>query len=304
MINWLVGLIPGLVALSTVVLFARGWSLMRAQGDIALTEDEFGPSGSPTRPAADDGLLTRWSLRLAPVIRSIMPRRALRWLQRQVDLAGRPDGLDVDGLLAQVARWAIIVAPGLFVSILNGSLLMVLLGLAVVIVLPLARLAGTARKRREAIDRDLPDFLDVLAVTVTAGLGFRSALAVVAQRFGGPLGEEIQLCLQQIDNGASVRSAFHAMRTRTDSESVGEFVTAYLQAEELGAPLVDTLDHIADDMRRASAQRMRQKASQVEPRVSLLTTTVMVPGAMILLGVGMYYALGADQLGGLFPGTP
>jgi len=73
------------------------------------------------------------------------------------------------------------------------------------------------------------------------------------------------------------------MRERNTSESIEEFTTAYLQAEELGAPLVDTLNQIATDMRRASAQRYRQKAAAIAPRVTLLTAVVLVPGALVRL---------------------
>lgn len=175
-----------------------------------------------------------------------------------------------------------------------------LMAVLAIIVMPLARLSTLGRKRREQIDRDLPDFLDVLAVTVSAGIGFRQALGVVSTRFGGPLADEIMTTLHQITNGASVRAAFRALRERNSSDAMEEFTTAYLQAEELGAPLVDTLNQIAGDMRRAAAQRNRQKAAQLAPRVTLLTTVVMVPGAMILLIVGLY--IGADLNLGSFDG--
>ena len=125
---------------------------------------------------------------------------------------------------------------------------------------------------------------------------------MVAGRFGGAISEEITTVLHQITNGASVRSAFSAMRDRTRSEAVTEFVTAYLQAEELGAPLADTLNQIASDRRRANAQRMRQKASKIEPRISLIMTMVLIPGALVILVGGMILAMGADKIGGMFGG--
>ena len=81
-----------------------------------------------------------------------------------------------------------------------GGLTMFLLGnnisalIAVVCIplLPFSRLAGHQRRRQEKIAADLPDFLDILSVTVSAGIGFRTALGRVAQRFEGPLREELQ----------------------------------------------------------------------------------------------------------------
>ncbi|MGL4178357.1 MAG: type II secretion system F family protein, partial [Dermatophilaceae bacterium] len=229
--------------------------------------------------------------------RAALPATSVAWLQRQINRAGRPAGTDVDSVLARGVIWLVIVSPAVVIFVLQGRLLPVLLAVAAIVVMPLARLSALGRKRRERIDRDLPDFLDVLAVTVSAGIGFRQALGVVAARFGGPLADEVTTTLQQIGTGASVRSAFRALRERNDSESMEEFTTAYLQAEELGAPLVDTLNQIAADMRRAAAQRHRQKAARIAPRVTLLTTIVMVPGAMILLVVGLY--IGSDlDIGG------
>ena len=72
---------------------------------------------------------------------------------------------------------------------------------------------------------------------------------------------------------------------------------ALLQAEELGTPLTDALDQIAVEMRRATAQRARQQASRTSPRVALVVTIVMVPGALVLLVVSLLLSSGVD-LGG------
>ncbi|MBK8730807.1 MAG: type II secretion system F family protein [Tetrasphaera sp.] len=291
--SWLVGAIPGLVGAIAAYLFLRGYRLLRtdAASDLDLGDVQL-LQGATQQRAKSQGPLSALSFRLAPTLRRALPSRAIAWLQRQVNQAGRPDGLDVDSVLARGVRWLIIVLPATLLFIAQGDLVAVAMALGVILIMPLARLSAAARKRRDQIDRDLPDFLDVLAVTVSAGIGFRQALATVAERFGGPVSEEITTTLHQIANGATVRSAFRSLRSRNSSESMEEFTTAYLQAEELGAPLVDTLNQIAGDMRRAAAQRFRQKAARIAPRVTLLTTVVMVPGAMILLVAGIYVGSG------------
>jgi tight adherence protein C len=160
-----------------------------------------------------------------------------------------------------------------------------------------ARIARLRRLRQEAISETLPDFLDVLAVTVSAGVGFRSALGTVSDRFGGPLGDEVTLALNQIRNGSSVREAFHKLRARNDSEALSQFVGAYMQSEDLGAPLAQTLTRISEDTRRASAQAQRQKAARVAPRVTLVTSMVLVPGALVLLFTGFVLGSGVDFAG-------
>lgn len=299
----LVGAIPGLVALIVILLFFRGYHLMRSDpSQHLLAEDLVLLRAEERKRSQGESAFQRLASALGSKLRAWLPAKAIRWLQRQVDVAGRPNGMSVDVILTNAARWMILLIPIVVLAIVQANIVQVLLAIAVVVILPLARLSGMAHRRREQIDRDLPDFLDVLAVTVSAGVGFRSALDTVAHRFEGPIGEEIMTVLHQINNGATVRSAFTSLRQRVDSEAMDEFVTAYLQSEELGAPLVDTLNQIALDMRKAAAQRMRQLAARIEPRVTMVVTIVMVPGTLILVVGGMYVALGADQLGSVIGG--
>ena len=299
--SWLVGAVPGVVAAVSVYLFLRGYRMMRTDpaSDLDL-EDIALLQGAGQARARSQGPVSALAFRLAPTVRRLLPGSAVAWVQRQIGQAGRPEGVDVDSVIARGVMWMLILSPAIVIFTLQGRVLPILMAAAAVLVMPLARLSAMGRKRREQIDRDLPDFLDVLAVTVSAGISFRQALAVVSERFGGPLSEEVMTTLHQISTGASVRGAFRAMRERNTSDSIEEFTTAYLQAEELGAPLVDTLKQIASDMRRASAQRSRQKAASLAPRVTLLTTVVMVPGAMVLLIAGIY--VGSDLNLGTFDG--
>jgi tight adherence protein C len=296
--------LPGLAMGLAVMLGMAGlWLLQSGRHDVAqwhrMAAKPIGVSGP--RPARS-GLFERLTVGGVPVLRRIVPPRVLVWLQRQIDLAGRPSGIDVDTVLRQAVAWLLIMVPlaALLLAIKYplGAALAVLLAL----LMPVVRLATAARKRQEQIDKDLPDYLDVLAVTVSAGLGFRSALGTVSERFGGPVAEEVTTALHQIANGATVRSAFKALRSRSQSASMEEFVTAYLQAEELGAPLVETLNHIAADMRRASAQRLRQQAARVAPRITLVMTLVMVPATLVLVIGGFVVGLAPD-LGVIFRAT-
>ncbi len=295
--TWLIGAIPGLVAAFAIVLFVRGYRLMTTDAKVDLDDAEaLYLIAEIEERSKQSSLLDRTALRVSPHLRALLPTSAISWLQTQVDMAGREDGLDVDVVLSRVARWIVIIGPLLVIFVIQGEWFFAALCVTVPVILPLAGLSGAAARRRDQIDRDLPDFLDVLAVTVSAGLGFRTALGVVADRFGGPVSSEIRTALNQVSNGATIRSALTGIKDRTRSESVDEFVTAYLQAEELGAPLVDTLNQIALDMRRANAQRLRQQAGRTEPRVSLVMTLVLVPGSLVLLLGGLAVALNVTEL--------
>jgi len=118
---------------------------------------------------------------------------------------------------------------------------------------------------------------------VAAGVGFRSALGRVAEALEGPLSEELMTALRQMELGMSRRQALEGIKDRNTSESLNQFVTALLQAEELGVPLADALGHLAEDMRRSFYQSARRRAAKAAPRVSLIVSTVIVPGAIILI---------------------
>ena len=285
----------GLVLTSLLGLMLVGYRMMRtdatsslAVGDLVLLR------GEQRRAARGFGPLERIAARLVPPLRRTLGPARLESLQRRIDQAGRPEGMTVDSFLRRVLWWAVLVFPLAVVFLLEGNLLG--LGLCVIIpaLLPLSRLAAAQRRRQERLDRDLPDMLDVLAVTVSAGVAFRPALARVGERFAGPLSDEVRLTLGQMANGASVRQAFEELRGRNSSEALAQFVTAFLQSEELGAPLTDALNQIALDMRRESAQRMRRKAARTAPRVTLVTSLVLVPGALILVICGLIVGSDVD----------
>jgi tight adherence protein C len=277
-------LLAGAGLAAAFIVFVLGYRMLRADATQTLAVEDLVLLRAAQRAEAQGmGPLERLAARLVPAVRrSLGPPRISR-LQHRIDEAGRPDGMTVDVFLRRVVMWGLLCLPLALVLLLQGQLVGVLIALLIPLLIPFGKLSGAQRRRREALDRDLPDYLDVLAVTVTAGVAFRPALARVSERFTGPVADEIVLTLGQLGNGASVRQAFGALRERTSSEAMSQFVTAFLQSEELGAPLADTLNQIALDMRRDNAQRMRRKAAQAAPRVTLVTSLVLVPAALVLV---------------------
>ena len=286
---------PALLALAAAAVFVlavtglrmargdvlEGWDV----GDIALLRDE-------AKRRERRGPLDDLARRLAPRLARALGPRTLAGIRRRVELAGRPDGMTVETFLQVVVKYALMFGTVAVAMLLLGNTLSALLSLVAVFIFPFSRLAGHQRRRQERIAADLPDFLDILAVTVSAGIGFRSALGRVAQRFDGPLRDELLQTLHQLDVGVPRRQAFVALRDRCASEPMDAFVSAFLQAEELGAPLAASLTNIAVDMRRDSAQAARRKAARTVPRVTLVVSMVMVPPTLLIIAVGLY--LGSD----------
>ncbi|MCX4813488.1 type II secretion system F family protein [Streptomyces sp. NBC_01239] len=247
-----------------------------------------------TRTGAVDSLVDRLGMRYAPLVLRLMGPKLVAKYRRKIDLAGNPGGLTIDRYAARRAVYGFLGGFGGLVFLVKGNYLLAVILFAFGALWTEVGIWSAIRIRRDVIERTLPDFLDVLAVVVSAGLGFRQALDRVASKYEGPWADELRITLRQMDLGMSRRAAFTELRRRNDSEQVAMFVTALQQGEELGAPIVDTLVALAKDMRRTDAQNARRKAARAVPKATMMITTFMVPATMLLLGAGLLLGSGTD----------
>lgn len=247
-----------------------------------------------TRTGAVDSLVDRLGMRYAPLVLRLMGPKLVARYRRKIDLAGNPGGLTIDRYAARRAVYGFLGGFGGLVFLVKGNYLLAVILFAFGALWTEVGIWSAIRIRRDVIERTLPDFLDVLAVVVSAGLGFRQALDRVASKYEGPWADELRITLRQMDLGMSRRAAFAELRRRNDSEQVAMFVTALQQGEELGAPIVDTLVALAKDMRRTDAQNARRKAARAVPKATMMITTFMVPATMLLLGAGLLLGSGTD----------
>ncbi|WP_329072576.1 DUF5936 domain-containing protein [Streptomyces sp. NBC_01429] len=261
----------------------------RLPGDLAIALEV----GSTRTTAVGSGI-DRLGIRWAPSVLRMMGPKRVDALRRRLDMAGNPGGMTVDRFAARRAVYGALGAGAALAMMARGQTVIALVALAYGLVWPDVIIRAAIRRRKADIERTLPDFLDVLAVVVSAGLGFRQALERVANKYSGPWSDELSVTLRQMDMGVSRREAFDQLRKRNSSEQVSMFVTALQQGEELGAPIVDTLIQIANDMRRADAQNARRSAAQAVPKSTLVVTMVMLPATMILIVLSFYYGSGVD----------
>lgn len=239
-----------------------------------------------TRTTRVGNAVDRLGIRWAPLVLRLMGPTRVSRVRARIDHAGHPYGLTVDRYAARRAVYGALGGLAALVLLQAGNWFAALLMVAYGLGWTDLGIWLAVRKRRDEIERTLPDFLDVLAVVVSAGLGFRQALERVASVYKGPWSDEIRIALRQMDVGVSRRDAFDQLRRRNSSEQVGQFVSALQQGEELGAPIARTLLQIATDMRRTEAQNARRRAARTVPRATGVITTLLVPATMILLMTG------------------
>jgi tight adherence protein C len=281
--------LPGLALMICLAVAARGVLLVRDRGAIALLEEPVAADEGREKPALLGRLIIDINDRLAPRMMGLLGRQRLEAIQLRIDSAGRPGGMTIERYAGRKATlFVLMTGAGLLLFVSTGTLIPLLTLSIYGWIATDISLSGTARRRQKAIDRSLPDFLDVVAISVSAGVSFRPALRRVADSLGGPMGEEATMALRQMELGSSRREAFLALRARNQSQFIAQFVTALLQAEELGVPLAESLVDISREMRREAYQRGRREAARAAPRVSLVVSMLIVPAALILIITALF----------------
>ena len=150
-------------------------------------------------------------------------------------------------------------------------------------VLPGALLDRRARARRERVEDALPDALDLLAVTVEAGLGLYGAIAKVVESTQGPLAEEFALCLAEMRVGESSSGALKRLAARIGSSEVRSMARTMIQGEELGLSLAKTLRGLADDARRRRHAVAEERAAKAPVKMLFPAALFIFPALFIVI---------------------
>jgi tight adherence protein C len=236
--------------------------------------------------------------RLAELLASRTPERKRAELNRMLNMAGRPFALTADEFTA--ARYALGIVVGVVtaaVCLLTGqelslSLIFAAMALLLGYFLPLVYARSLAAQRRKAIIRALPNALDLLQISVEAGLSLEGAMSRVAEKHSSPLAEEFTRILQETRLGRPRLEAMEDMVVRCQVEELSSFVQAVIQSEQLGTPIASILRIQADEMRQrrlVRAQMMGARASlkMLLPMVGCIFPTIWV----ILLGPALLIVL-------------
>ena len=142
-------------------------------------------------------------------------------------------------------------------------------------------LGGRARKRSFAMVLQLPDALDLLTISVEAGLGFDAALAKVVEKMEGPLVNEFRQALAEIRMGRTRRDALRDVVARADSPPISNFIGAIVQAEQLGVPIAKVLQIQSQQLRIERRQRAEEMAAKAPvkmlfPMIGCIFPTIFI----------------------------
>ena len=140
-----------------------------------------------------------------------------------------------------------------------------------------------ARLRRAQIREELPDALDLLAVTVEAGLGLYAAISRIAQTSTGPLADEFALVLTELRVGDSSERALTRMAKRLRSPEVESVVRSLIQGEQLGLSLAQTLRNLAEDARQKRRLAAEELAAKAPVKMLVPTALFIFPALFVVI---------------------
>jgi tight adherence protein C len=149
--------------------------------------------------------------------------------------------------------------------------------------LPLRFVKERAKRRLSEIDYELPELIDLLVVTVEAGLGFVGSLQMASVRLQGPLGEELRLTLQEQNMGLSINEALANTMARCDTPSMRSFVRSIVQGETLGVSIGQIMRDLATEMRRRRRQSAEERAQKAPIKILFPLVFLIFPAMFVVL---------------------
>jgi tight adherence protein C len=180
------------------------------------------------------------------------------------------------------------IAVGL-IGLVSGAV-SVKMGLALLFILPMIGglvpsywLRHRIKVRRDRVTNDLPDLLDLMCISVAAGLGLEQAMQVSCARFESPVCDELRLTLREMELGLSRHDALENMKLRTDIDDLVTFAVVLSQADALGLPIGRVLQAQADEMRDKRRQRARERAAKVPVKILFPLALCFLPAIMIIV---------------------
>jgi len=207
-------------------------------------------------------------------------RETRNMYEEKLMAAGYPMGLNVDSFLA--LKYIIFFLTLLLGILSRNILIFVALG-AFGLLIPNLFLKSSEKNRKTLVLKSLPDVLDLLSVSVEAGLGFDQAIQIVTEKTRGPLSEEFEKTLQEINMGKRRREALRDMANRIDVDDVTVFLSSIIQADQLGVSITNVLRSQSQQGRTNRRLRAEEKAQKTPIKMLVPLVLFVFPSLLIVL---------------------
>ncbi len=263
-------------------LEARLAAFSNTEGQITLAEVEMSMSFS-------DRVIRPFFHKIAAALAKRTKENQAQLIQERLNLAGRPYGLTVGGLLAVQMVGAVLgVIIGLAVGGLMNASLIIRLGLILIVggvfyYLPNSSISSNIKKRQKEILLALPSALDLLTISVEAGLGFDAALDRVSSKYTNALTDEFKIALNEMRLGRPRLEALDDLGRRCHVEELNSFMQAIIQSEQLGVSIANILRIQSEEIRRKRRQRAQEAGAQAPIKMLLPMVMCIFPTLFIIL---------------------
>lgn len=226
---------------------------------------------------------------LEGILHALTPTAVSTKLENYIFRAGLHGNWTVERV---TALWLLSVAAGLFLSfkavqytdyLVTQEILIVILGGIIGALFPFFVLKSKIRQRQKMLRRQLPEFMDLLCVSVQAGLSFDGAVAKITLRLRNTLSDEFKHMQDDVRFGMTRQYAMNQMAKRCDIEEVYLFVTSIIQAEKLGTSMTQTLTLQADNMRDRHRQFVKSEAMKAPVKMLFPMVLCIFPAVFVVL---------------------
>ncbi len=289
-------LITALLAFLSIVLISAGIALAPTQADrIQSRLDSVGGQERVLtieeeleKPFTERVILPMVSA-LAKAMERFTPQGSAENMAHKLDLAGNPgnltptDFLGARGLVGLVAgalgfMFAYSSRQPMLIAALAG-----VVGLVIGFMLPVLYLSSLTTRRQTGIVRALPDTLDLLTITVEAGVGFDQAVERAVKKWDNPLTRELGRMLSEINMGISRRDALKNMAGRIEVQDINSFTASIIQADQLGVSIARMLRIQSDQMRTRMRQRADEQANSAGIKMLIPLVFLIFPSIFVIL---------------------
>jgi len=227
--------------------------------------------------------------RAVGMVQSLLPKNYLDRIRRKLAVAGLLDRVTAEEFIAvqlvtlgggALLGGGVGLAAGWTAAgVMRSALLLAIVGPLI----PLQWLQKSRQKRQLQVRRDLPDILDLLAISVEAGVGLEGAIEIVGKHFDSPLAHEMMRMLREMELGVARRNALQNMKARIEVQDVSNFVLSLVQADALGMPIGRVLRTQANEMRVRRRQWAREKAGKLPVKIVFPLVTFILPALFVVV---------------------
>jgi tight adherence protein C len=210
-------------------------------------------------------------------------------IRHRLEMAGNPPRWDVDRVIAlKMLGVGLGFVIGVALPFVLGAGVLPIIGFAIAFTTvgyftPNMVVYQMGYNRREMMRRELPDALDLLTISVEAGLAFDAALSQVARNTTGPVADEFFRVLQEMQIGLGRSEAMRALGERSDLPELRSFVTAMVQAEAFGIPIAQVLRVQSREMRTKRSQRAEELAQKVPVKILFPLIFCILPALFVVI---------------------